>query len=138
VKADGIEIGIDERTVGTIDIAPTILDLLGVAELDAAAGRSLRPSDPGVADPAAFSATERDGEYRAIVAGRYKLIHDLVRNGEALYDLEADPQERENLRIVDPTRFAELRGILRRWNKQVQADSPPEVTLAPGEDRPDG
>jgi choline-sulfatase len=100
--------------VQSCDIALTCLDYAGVArpggvEFDT---RSLRPILEDVAeaadlDRAIYSATSLD--WPMIRKGRYKYIKHVARGG-VLFDLDADPQEHENL-VLDPA-FAELRADL--------------------------
>jgi arylsulfatase A-like enzyme/Tfp pilus assembly protein PilF len=94
--------------VRLVDVAPTILDLLGLPPLPAPHARSLvplldgrRPGPP----PAAYSETLLPKFYmnwaplRSLRDGRYKLI-DAPR--PELYDLEADPGESRNLYAERP------------------------------------
>jgi choline-sulfatase len=89
--------------VRLVDVAPTILDLLGVTPLAAPHARSLRPlveGRGGGAPPAAYSETLLPKFYmnwaplRSLRDGRYKLI-DAPR--PELYDLATDPTESRNL-----------------------------------------
>ncbi len=101
----GIEI---ESPVRTIDIAPTILDLLGLPPLDIAQGVSLRPLLTGASqdmelvgygasiDPYTVLGTSI---IRFLRVGRWKYIHKV--NPE-LYDLVADPDETNNLAAAEP------------------------------------
>jgi len=112
--------------VQTIDLAPTVLELAGVADPVSRQGRSLVPLLRGENPPwrdsiliEYYSDTVfpriRDMGYRAVRTGRHKFIHYLELPGmEELYDLEADPFEMDNLVGTDqepglrPTLEAEL------------------------------
>jgi arylsulfatase A-like enzyme len=60
------------------------------------------------------------GGPRAIVAGRFKLVVDGARGtGTELFDLEADPAEKSNLRAAHPAEVARLEGLLRDWQRSV-------------------
>jgi arylsulfatase A-like enzyme len=78
--------------VSLIDLAPTLLDLVG-AELPAGVdGRSLFTRERR--DRAVFSESIRFGvEMRAVQRGRYKLIHVPSERRELYYDLRDDPGE---------------------------------------------
>ena len=97
--------GIDDATVNAqvrqVDVAPTLLDLVGV-ERDGAGetdGESLLPPD-GVSDRDAYiracgkSLLREENWQRAVRAGGYKYVSYPNRDWEyELYDLEADPLE---------------------------------------------
>jgi arylsulfatase A-like enzyme len=120
--------------VQTIDIAPTILDLAGVAPSEGASmqGASLLPLLRG--EPreggALLSEAEALNRQAALVEGRYKYVHHGVPGhnvldppflrltlrallasspGEELYDLEADPGERHDLAAREPALAARYR-----------------------------
>jgi arylsulfatase len=118
----GLRIG---ALVQIVDVAPTILGLLGIGRMQSVDGRPLLlPGDGREDGPAAFRPApgrglvfaESDfqlihpenrryyvpgpaGKWSSITDGRYKLIH-IPRTGEAileLYDLAADPGEMRDL-----------------------------------------
>ncbi|HVT59358.1 MAG TPA: sulfatase [Thermoanaerobaculia bacterium] len=115
------------QTVELIDIAPTILALLGVTAPARFDGKSLvpyleRPASGGAGRPA-FSeyGTTR---VHTVIDGRWKLIdnpdlfdpicipkappHHFPIGRDELYDLELDPRESQNLAAANPTKVAEL------------------------------
>ncbi len=115
----------------TIDIVPTILDLLGLPIPAGLQGISLagraRGETAGPAPPA-YSESGRNfypenprqyvegvaGKWRMLRTDRYKLIL-IPRKPEPiweLYDLEADPDEARNLIDAPPAGAADLRAIL--------------------------
>lgn len=90
-----------ERNVGTVDIVPTVLDLLGIEPPDGLQGRSLVPlwgaetKRPGrqpvlYAENLSPRLTHGWGELRVLFEGPLKYIHG---PRPELYDLEADPDE---------------------------------------------
>jgi N-acetylglucosamine-6-sulfatase len=95
--------------VQTIDLAPTVLELAGVSDPVKRHGRSLVPLLRGEQPPwrtsllvEYYSDTVfpriRNMGYQAVRTERHKYIHYLELPGmDELYDLEADPFERENL-----------------------------------------
>jgi N-acetylglucosamine-6-sulfatase len=113
-----------EGLVSSIDLAPTVLELAGAPVGAHIQGRSVVPLLQGLDEDWRSSVlvefytyenpfphlTEMD--YRAIRTDRYKYVH-WVRfpDGDELYDLELDPQERNNV-IGDPA-YAEIRSELR-------------------------
>lgn len=88
-----------EHTVSTLNIAQTILDLTGVSGLPRAEGRSLVPDLLGAVTPGPQVAFSDFQEIRRVArAGRYKLV---VRANlsSVLFDLEADPGERNEREV---------------------------------------
>jgi len=111
--------------VQSLDILPTVLDLLGIKCPREVEGKSLMPLLGGSGEPttkAAFSETypfpEKCEPRHAVRTADAKLIWKEVRQAPLLkeyYDLEADPGETENL-FPDPPRDAVmLDSLLSAW-----------------------
>jgi choline-sulfatase len=106
-----------------LDIAPTLLALAGVDIPDELDGHSLMPQLDGVEDPERTVVGEYLGE--GAVAPIFMLRRGPLKylfsepDGDQLYDLVADPQERHNL-AGDPghgSDVAALRAeVARRWD----------------------
>lgn len=100
-----------------VDVAPTILDMLGLPPLPNVDGTSLGPilaGRPAPAEPAYLETYQPWLSYgwsplRAIRHRGFKLI-DAPR--PELYALDSDPGEQRNLVAAEPTRAAELRRLL--------------------------
>jgi len=112
----GVEVG---SVVRIVDIAPTILDLLGLPAMVNVQGVSLEPllEDPSVdlglmAYSESSVAKEIFGSsvLRSLQIGTWKYIH---KRKPELYDLSTDPSERENLAGVQSERFADFQAKLR-------------------------
>jgi len=102
--------------VRTVDLLPTLLELAGLPPLEGIEGQSLVPLLRGEELPEQPLVAEirlKDGFHAdALVEGGYKLIED-VSNGQArLFDLSADPRERNDLASQQPERVAALRAAL--------------------------
>jgi arylsulfatase A-like enzyme/predicted Zn-dependent protease len=108
-----------DAVVQQVDLAPTLLDLLGVpARLEPGPGRSLRPlleAGADVAAPPGYSETFyprlRYGwaELRSVRTPRW---HFIEAPRPELFDLENDPGETRNLAEREPGTVAELRARL--------------------------
>ena len=125
-----------ESRVGTVDILPTILDLLGFAPPAGVQGRSLVPLLANAATPPrqaldhpyyAETLSPRLsfgwGELRVLMEGRYKYIHG---PRPELYDVLQDPRETRDLSANPPAearRMPELLAAFLRKNASAGAAS---------------
>jgi len=109
-----------EAQVRLIDLAPTVLDLLGMPPLPDAQGTSLWPLISGRSadlNLAAYSETFYPrlnmgySWYRAWRRDGWKYIHAKVPE---LYHVSEDPREEHNLAAAEPERVAQMRAELRR------------------------
>lgn len=133
--------------VELVDVPPTILDLLGVKPPSVAQGRSRLAELAGWETPVvATPVFARSQLYRmysrdSVRLGRWKLIrrnrsdsHRRRRTHE-LYDLERDPDERENRWADEPIVGATLSQLL-RWRRHVDESLRPETTVIRIQDLP--
>jgi arylsulfatase A-like enzyme len=108
-----------------IDLYPTLLDLVGVAMPPGLKGVSLA----GPVPPRSLMARGIQWWPVALRAGRYKLIQAGPDETEALYDLEADPTESNDLAEANPEIVAALRAHIlyetaqrRRFDASMDTD----------------
>lgn len=133
-----------DRPVGNVDLAPTLVDLLGLPPQPKHQGRSLVPTllDPTlewprfalaetlVVDPSVPWSQDR---IRAITDGKLKLIEYIDGGARLLFDLETDPGETLNLAsdLIDDVR--RLRGWLAAlddaWSGTSKARSATRSTM---------
>jgi HEAT repeat protein len=97
----------------TIDLPVTLLRFIDIPAPPQMEGRDLGPWLAGAPAEALEPVFIEYRHKKAIVDGRYKLIHDTVRNYSELYDLRRDPQELRNLVGREPAIARRLRGRLR-------------------------
>jgi arylsulfatase A-like enzyme len=128
---------------GAVDLAPTILELIGekdplggegVSRAALALGNGGSGAEAVVIQRRSFVAPERPwlgAEEYAIVHGSRKLIVN-EKKGDELFDLEADPGERSNLALVEPTTVADLRERLLAW---LRAHPPATPEGSPDEEK---
>jgi choline-sulfatase len=123
--------------VRTLDIAPTVAELLGVQKMASGDGVSLVPLMTGATPELGLEAYSEStyplyhygwSDLRALRSGRFKLI---AAPRPELYDLEQDPGERTNLfderrQLADRmiSRLAELEA---RFTKTDRPNTEPEV-----------
>ena len=131
MRGPGVPKGaIREGLVLSIDIFPTLTQLVGVATPGTVEGTSLVPM---LRDPEREIRTSIPLAYRELQRGvrerRFKLIEYSVGGTRTtqLFDLRADPGESRNL-AGDPAHAAEvarLRRVLDRWPEQLGDPHPP-------------
>ena len=116
--------------VQTLDLAPTVLELAGIADATPRHGRSLLPllrgERPTWRDAVLFEYYSdtvfpriRNMGYRAVRTDRYKYIRYLELPGmDELYDLELDPYELDNL--MGSPREKDLMPYVKAWMARLQ------------------
>lgn len=98
---------------GTIDLGPTLLDVLGVAAPAGWAGRSLLAGEPGVAR----FFTDSRSVLLGLRQDRWKCIVEPEAGTVRLYDLVADPGETIDRSADEPARAERYRLHLETWSK---------------------
>jgi arylsulfatase A-like enzyme len=114
--------------VRSIDIFPTILDLLGLPAAEGVQGVSLLPLLEGrpmselvayVESGARFIAKDREGV--GVRTLKWKYIHRFDGKPAELYDLERDPGEKLNLAQEQPAVTDQFRRYYESWDQAVTA-----------------
>ena len=112
VRAPGHPPGRVQEPVRTVDLMPTLLDLVGLDLPPAIEGRSLVPFLKGgrISLPPALMELRRreDRMLEGLVQGRWKLIRRLDDSSLELYDLESDPGETRDVATEHPEVVDEL------------------------------
>ena len=114
-----------QRSVGLIDIAPTILDCFELAPPRTFQGQSLLPfirqeAEDVLEMPAFIENTDRTPFYRpkklrAVRAWGWKYIFSPEDQAVELYNLRDDPEEMNNLAGLDNTMDGYLRAYMDQW-----------------------
>ncbi len=141
----GLAAGRRPETVGTIDLAPTLVQLAGLPVPDSYAGQSLVPlllpenggrwqprpvlSELWLSPEDARHRTPREWDSFSLVADGWRLVHYTVRPPEKpeyeLYDHRADPLNLHDVASEHPevvTRLAAQLAQLREWAEARQLD----------------
>jgi choline-sulfatase len=124
LRVPGAKPAVVDDLVSLLDVAPTVLDGLGVAAPDSMVGRSAlgralggAPLEPRPIFAQLLPAPSWKHKWMAMVSGdgRYKLIYRVSDRAFELYDLSQDPTEEKNLATSKPEVAAKLREELTRW-----------------------
>jgi choline-sulfatase len=107
--------------VPLLDVAPTVLELMGASVPATFQGSSLLPLVHGATSPPRkigavlmpYPAWPKG--QRALLSGRYKAIQRVTENRFELYDLEEDPGEQKDLAALRPDLAQKLREELTRF-----------------------
>ncbi|MCU0692873.1 MAG: sulfatase [Polyangiaceae bacterium] len=121
--------GLDARRVSVpvqlIDIFPTLLHAMDIPRRPRVRGNDLGPWLVGKAkgDGFAFSETH---EQTLLAQGRWRLVCERNVDACALFDLQADPQQKRDVTVQQPERYAQMRAALR----EVRLSEPAHVRRA--------
>jgi arylsulfatase A-like enzyme len=148
LRGPGVEPGVVDALASTLDIAPTLLDLLGVEAPDSFEGRSLRPLLAGGAPTRelVFAETRRMNRRFALRDLRRKLVYTRpgrtpfgfpIQGGFELYDLDSDPGEQRNLwpeeQLTACPLVADLEAFMSRSRSDATGTPPDRVEFSQDE-----
>jgi choline-sulfatase len=112
-----------ERTVGLVDIFPTVFDVVGGAMPPGLAGKSLLQAGAGDRDIYSETLYPRYHYGWSDLAALTREKWEYIRGGndEELYDYRSDPREEKNLATGLPSAFRSMRNVLAGINRPRQA-----------------
>lgn len=122
---DAVAGGRIDQLSANLDVAPTLLGLLGWSERPEAEvfeGVDFSALWRGVADadePLRRYVAAAQGTNRVLRVGDWKIIVDLETDAVELYDLATDPGETQDLSSREPERLAQLREAVERYLASV-------------------
>ena len=131
-----IKPAITEFPASTMDIMPTIVDLLGLpknSQLAVRDGESIAPLFKGRTPKRTHGIPFRFTKNAALIDGDFKLIRTNLRNESAwaLYDLKNDPAETTDVAGEQPQRYARMLAEAKAVQASIEAS-------AEGKDYPEG
>jgi arylsulfatase A-like enzyme len=112
-----------------LDLAPTILELMGVSA-DGMEGKSLVPEIYGRAEceprdiVVDLPRTSDSDRRRAIIHDQYKLISYGDDNNYQVFDIEADPDESQSLAKTDRAKYDEMVALYEAKQKEIKDIGP--------------
>lgn len=103
-------------SVSSLDIAPTIANLLGVKPYPGWQGVDVL--DPGYSDRdrPLYCVLQLTQWMESVCLDKWKYIYNLTDVERSLYDLNSDPGEQDNLIAREPERAATLHAMLAGWH----------------------
>jgi arylsulfatase A-like enzyme len=117
VFAPGVKKRAIELRRSHLDLAPTVLELMGVPIPQGFQGRSLVPElyggEPDSREPilCELAHDSHNPPRRALISGRHKII-EFERKRYELYDLAGDPKETRDISKTDPAEFSRMKKLL--------------------------
>ena len=130
-----IEPRISNYPASTMDIFPTIVDILGLSKdnlLNPIDGTSLKPMLNNNLDKRIKKIPFRFKDQGVLLDNNYKLIATSVKKNDfVLYNLENDPIEAQNIAKENPMVFEKMKMEFKKWNQTV------ELSMM-GKDYPEG
>lgn len=122
------------QLIANVDVAPTLIELLGLSPAGSVEGRSFVPlltgSERPIRDAVFIEATRPSGKrhergtvwrnerkMRSVRTARWKLLHEPLERRTRLYDLSTDPSEQNDLASESAahTEVADLKSRLDAW-----------------------
>ena len=117
IRAPGLQVGLDHRLAQHVDIAPSVIGLLGLPPHPSFQGIDLFHTTPDPRRSVYMVAQTPDAYQYGIVRSGYKLIYDERERENLLFDLNEDPGESKNIAEVQPALVIELANRLNAWRK---------------------
>lgn len=131
----GVKPRITQYPASTMDIFPTIVDILGLPKavlLEPIDGISLTPLFGNELVKREKPIPFRYEKKGALVDNSYKLVVNSIENELfSLYDLKSDPTESKDISKQSPERFSRMKSVFKKWNASVNAS-------VAGNDYPEG
>lgn len=124
-----------DHTVRSIDIVPTILDLLGIQCDENFDGISLVPLTEGKELPTLIAYSEElfenrgPGKIQAVRTPEYKLIRNITKNQEEFYDIKSDPEEKNDLIDSSDPSHKEVIDVFRQFLDRKYSSNESDASL---------
>jgi phosphoglycerol transferase MdoB-like AlkP superfamily enzyme len=100
------------RTASLVDVAPTVLDLMGLESPSGFQGASLLAPTPRMA----LFFTDYSLGLLGLRDGCTKYIYEMESDRSRMFDVCRDPDERDDIASTSGSRSAQYRELLKRWS----------------------
>lgn len=121
IRSPGLEPGIDHRLAQHVDIAPSVLALLGIPPHPSFQGIDLLLS-PVDSRRSAYLVAQTPLAYQyGVIRSGLKLVYDEWERRYSLYDLATDPSETKDVAGLHPLEMDQLAQRLQTW-RRIQID----------------
>lgn len=146
IRGPGLEPRVVDEPVSLLALAPTLLDLLEVPA-DGFQARSFaqraRTGTGPLPEPIYLEteyfepgeSPDRASRKHGVIEGNLKLVEDRITGERRLYDLAADPDERDPLPDTRPALEAQLERLAERYASQRLEGAPSPIAPTPAERR---
>ncbi len=121
ISIAGKHSGAIEDPVSLLDVAPSLLRLVGLSAPTRWQGVSVLPADP-LPQRKIFSELSRAGQQFAMVGERYKLVWEPAKERVQLFDIFEDPMETRDVATQQPAIVQEGLQALQRFHPQTDID----------------
>lgn len=117
VRAPGLAAGVEIRLAQHVDIAPSVIGLLGLPLHPSFQGIDLFHTTPDPKHSAYMVAQTPDAYQYGIVRAGFKLIYDERQREKLLFNIDLDPGETNDIAAAQPALVRELVNRLNAWRK---------------------
>lgn len=132
IHAPGAKAQVIEQRRSQVDLAPTILELMGIKEMPKSfMGHSLVKEVYGAAKPdnrepivLDLPEDKNNPERHAIIEGDYKLIANGPGVSYSLFNLKQDPGEEKDLSKKEPAKFDEMKALYKKTWESIEVIEP--------------
>jgi arylsulfatase A-like enzyme len=129
IRAPGLKPRRIDEPRSMVDLAPTILEVFGVPPDPSFQGQSLMPELKGgdAAPRDVISDLARTGDNdrrRTLIRGNWKIIELGNADGFQLFDLKADPEEKNDLARKEKAKLEEMRAALKDAEGKIKEICP--------------
>lgn len=134
IKVPGLPSGRVSTSVSIVDVAPTLLELAGIAPSPAYVGTSLVPALRGermAPRPHTALLSEPKIKLEVLIQGNWKLIHDHKQGRTQLFNLVNDPLEQDDLASSQRQLCKSMRHKMAELRRAASEQSGPEQRAAP-------
>lgn len=130
--------------VSQVDIFPTLLDFIrkkatseieGLSLIPLLFGNAQKRPDQNIFSEVDFvsSTHNKDANITAVIKGRYKLIHDKMKETFELFDISVDPLEKKDISKQNPEQLKNMLDLILQYERTTPQTLQKNVIITPEE-----